>query len=149
MPDPGSQRLERGRRRERENPWDPGYGCLGCKLEISTTLHCTWHTISKRTMSKSGLSALAFSLWISFSIASLIASLQDYNREMRKILSEKDAGKIHTQGIVYHSTGIFFWASFATAKLLQTCKDHFHLYSLSAVNIYDLYHMNSILLLAL
>ena len=41
---------------------------------------------------------------------------------------------------------ILFWAFFPTAvlKLLHNCEDHFHFYSLSAVHIYDLYHMHII-----
>ena len=43
----------------------------------------------------------------------------------------------------------FFWASLQLLKLLHNCKDHFHFYSLSAVHMYDLYHMHIISLLLL
>ena len=39
------------------------------------------------------------------------------------------------------SLRIFSGLSLQLLKLLHNCEDHFHLYSLSAVHIYDVYHM--------
>ena len=42
------------------------------------------------------------------------------------------------------SRPLFFWAFLQLPKLLHNCEDYFHFYSLSAVHMYDFYHIRKI-----
>ena len=71
--------------------------------------------------------------------------------------ADKDFQRSFIAQLVEHRTGIwthdlrgtdFFLHFFSNClKLLHDCEDHFHFYSLSAIHIYDLYHMHLISLL--